>query len=300
MGKVASARGSNDLGWLQARDFETVLQTFGERDCMLYALGLGIGSDPCNSEQLRFVQGSPIAVLPTIAAVLASPGEWMRDPSVGLHWERLVALSHHLEIHLPIPASGTVCSRVKVTDVFDRGAGRGALIYWERELTEASTHARLAVLRGRALARGNGGFGGCPPPVIERDPEPDGPAPIRWRWPTLPMQALVYRLSGDFNPVHADPGVAKAAGFERPILHGLCTLGIACFAIVSRVCHGNPVAVKSIFGRYTGVVYPGETLEVQIWNHGSAVRFRCRVEERDSIVVDGGTAHCDVPRERCH
>lgn len=297
MAETAPAQGTNDLGRLKARDFETVVQTFGERDCMLYALGLGIGSDPCSAEQLRFVQGSPVQVLPTIAAVLAGPGEWMRDPSVGLRWERLVALSHHLQIHCPIPASGTVCSRVKVTDVFDRGAGRGALIHWERELTDASTHACLAVLKGRALARGDGGFGGCAPPVIARDPEPEGPAPIRWRWPTLPMQALVYRLSGDFNPVHADPEVAKASGFDRPILHGLCTLGIACFAIVSRVCHGNPAALSSISARYTGVVYPGETLEVQIWNDGPTVRFRCRVEERDSIVVDGGAAQCDVLRE---
>ncbi|RYF39705.1 MAG: 3-alpha,7-alpha,12-alpha-trihydroxy-5-beta-cholest-24-enoyl-CoA hydratase [Comamonadaceae bacterium] len=296
MAETAPALGTNDLGRLKTRDFGTVVQTFGERDCMLYALGLGIGGDPCSAEQLRFVQGSPVAVLPTIAAVLASPGEWMREPSVGLQWERLVALSHHLEIHRPIPLSGTVCSRVKVTDVFDRGAGRGALIHWERELTDASTQGCLAVLRGRALARGDGGFGGRPPPVTVRDSELEGPAPIRWRWPTSPMQALVYRLSGDFNPVHADPAVAKAAGFDRPILHGLCTLGIACFAIVSHVCQGDPVALKSISARYTGVVYPGETLEVQIWNDASTVRFRCRVEERDSVVVDGGAAQCEVPR----
>ncbi|MET4577670.1 MaoC/PaaZ C-terminal domain-containing protein [Ottowia thiooxydans] len=289
-----TARAAPNLDLLKARNFPPVSQTFGERDCILYALGLGIGNDPCNVEQLRFVQGTRISVLPTIAAVLASPGEWMRDPSLGIKWERLVALSHHLEIRRPIPSAGTVHSHVKVTDVFDRGENRGALIHWQRELIDASTQECLAILKGLALARENGGFGGHAPPVAKREPEPAGPPQVCFRWSTLQMQALIYRLSGDLNPLHSDPEVAKAAGFEKPILHGLCSLGVACFAIVSKVCRGDTSALKEISARYTGVVYPGETLEVQIWHEGPNVRFRCRVEERDSVVLEGGTAQCLV------
>ncbi|WP_051236841.1 MaoC/PaaZ C-terminal domain-containing protein [Ottowia thiooxydans] len=278
-----------EMELLKGKTFPPVSQTYGERDCILYALGLGIGNDPCNVEQLRFVQGSRISVLPTMAAVLASPGEWMRDPSLGIKWERLVALSHHLDIFRPIPSAGTVHSLVKITDVFDRGQARGALIRWQRELIDTSTQECLAILSGQALARDNGGFGGRAAPVVVRDTEPDGPPQIRFRWTTLEMQALLYRLSGDLNPLHSDPGVAKAAGFEKPILHGLCSLGVACFAIVSTVCQGDTAAIKQISARYTGVVYPGETLEVQIWNDGPNVRFRCRVEERDSVVLNGGT-----------
>lgn len=282
-----------DLSRLKGHRFATVEHSYSERDSILYALGLGIGHNPCSSEQLRFVQGDQVVAVPTMAAVVASPTDWMRDPSSGIDLSQLVALSHHIEILCPFPAAATVHSRVTVTDVFDRGASKGAVIHWERELFEASSGTRLAVLRARALARNNGGFGGATPPLRTSDALLSETPEVTLEWPTQPIQGLLYRLSGDFNPLHSDPMVAAAAGFERPILHGLCTLGICGFVLGTKFGGGDVAPLKAISGRYCGVVYPGETLLIDAWGEASQIRFRCRVHERNAVVVEQGTARCN-------
>jgi acyl dehydratase len=237
------------------------------------------------------VQGDRVEALPTMAAVLASPTEWMRDPVLGIDWSKLVALSHHVETFHTLPTSGNVRSQVSVTEVTDRGPARGAVIHWERELTEEASGVRLAVLKAHALARNNGGFGGKPPASYTPLPAEAGPPDETFQWPTLPNQGLIYRLSGDMNPLHSDPAVALAAGFERPILHGLCTLGICGFVIMTQGPSAT-ASLQSISGRYTGVVYPGETLSIDVWRNSQMVRFRCRVAERNVVVIEHGTARC--------
>lgn len=280
-----------DLSALKGHHFSPLVHSYSERDSILYALGLGIGHDPCSADQLRFVQGDHIVAVPTMAAVVASPTEWMREPDLGIDWKKLVALSHHLDILHPFPAAATVRSHVVVTDVFDCGASKGALIHWERELVDHKTGVRLALLQAKALARNNGGFEGPSAPARTLDVEAVEPPAMTLIWPTQPMQGLVYRLSGDRNPLHSDPAVAAVAGFERPILHGLCTLGICGFVIAMRLGTGG-AALKTLSGRYSGVVYPGETLLVDVWGDPSHVRFRCRVQERNVVVVEQGIARC--------
>ena len=281
-----------DLNRLKGHRFAAVEQSYGERDTILYALGLGIGHAPCSSTQLRYVQGDRVVAVPTMAAVVASPTEWMRDESWGIDWTQLVALSHQLEVFRTIPVAATVRSHVTVTDVLDRGASKGAVIHWERELVDASTGMTLAVLRAKALARNNGGFGGPLAPPRTSDEVPGEPPEVTLQWPTQPMQGLLYRMSGDLNPLHSDPMVAEAAGFQRPILHGLCTLGICGFVLGAPFGGGEDAPLRAISGRYCGVVYPGETLLIEAWGEPSRIRFRCRVYERNVVVVEQGTARC--------
>ncbi len=267
----------------------TGAQSYAVRDTRLYALGLGLGQDPQDAWQLAYLDPSEPVVVPTQAAVLAGASDWMRDPRHGIDWRRLVALSHRLEWLAPLPASGTVRSRVEIGEVFDRGADRGAILHWRRHLFDQDGRP-LAVLHARALARGNGGFGG-PASPREALPTPPGPPAVVWRWPTHPAQAQWYALSGDDNPLHRDPAVARAAGFVRPVLHGLCSLGICCLALL-RASESQPrTRWRSLSGRYAGVAYPGETLQVELWpDAGARFRFRCRVVERDTVVIDDGEA----------
>ncbi|WP_144637475.1 MaoC/PaaZ C-terminal domain-containing protein [Bordetella genomosp. 13] len=278
-----------DLSRLAGHAFPAVTQAYDERDCMLYALGLGLGQDPCAPEQLRHVQGDPVATLPMMSAVLASPTEWMRDPALGIVWQRLVALSHRMEFHRALPARGVVRSQTRVSAVYDCGS-KGARIHWERDLVDAVSGDLLAVLKATALARDNSGFGGAPAPARPRGQPPAAAPAFRFRWRTLPIQGLVYRLSGDMNPLHSDPDVARQAGFERPILHGLCSLAICGLGLIDTVCAGRPVRLRALSASYAGIVYPGETLEMDIWPDTEEVQFQCRVLDRSSLAVAEGTA----------
>jgi acyl dehydratase len=159
-----------------------------------------------------------------------------------------------------------------------------------KRLYESETNALLASVRSVVFLRGDGGCGSFGAP-------PTSPGPIAGRAPdavceikTLPQQALIYRLSGDYNPLHADPKPARKAGFERPILHGLCTMGIATRALLSTYLPGNPDGLKSMFVRFIKPVYPGETILAEFHRNGDEVRFRCRVKERDAVVLDRGSA----------
>ncbi|UUX97103.1 MaoC family dehydratase [Aquabacterium sp. J223] len=273
---------------LPQREFPAIEQRYDERDTLLYGLGLGLGQDPTDPGQLRHVYEEGLAALPTQAAVLASPGFWMQEPDTGIQWQHLVAAGHEVELTAPLPVRGHVVSRARVTQVFDRGAGKGALILWERALTEVPGGRVLAHIRCSAIARADGGFGGPTAPRPAGPAMPERPADHRLDWQTLPGQALLYRLTGDMNPLHASPAVARSAGFERPILHGLCTLGIAAY-LLGRHCAG-PQGLQRIGARYTGVVYPGDLLRTEVWKDGDALAFRVVCVDRDKVVLDGGTA----------
>jgi acyl dehydratase len=277
--------------------FEEVHQTYDQDFTMLYALGLGIGSDPVDEHALRFVNdtmsGTPLA-LPTLCTVVGFPGSWMRHPETGIDALRMVHGEELIEMHAPMPASASMVARHRVTRIVDKGPGRGATVTYEKDLFESATRLRIATVTHTTFCRGDGGFsatdGVCdvsPPPP--RKP-PDGPPDKTLDHRTMPQQALIYRLLADRNPLHSDPGVARAAGFERPILHGLCTYGIAAYALVSSWCSGHPAGLKSLFCRFSAPVLPGETVRTEMYRCEDGIAFRARVLERDVIALDYGFA----------
>ena len=272
--------------------FPPVEQTYGEKDTILYALGLGFGSDPLDENQLRFVfeEAPGFAAAPTMAAVLAGPGFWVRDPDSGIDWKRILHGEQEIELHAPVPTAATVTGETRVIEIIDKGADKGALIYLERTLTDKATGARLATLRSTTFARGDGGFAGPTGPTRPVHDLPKRQPDLHRDIEVARQAALIYRLSGDPNPLHASPEVAAAAGFKAPILHGLCTLGVAGRAILETCCEYDPARFKSLALRFSSPVYPGETIRTEMWRDGETVSFRARVPERDVIVLNNGKA----------
>jgi acyl dehydratase len=275
---------------LMAWPFEDVRHRYTQRDTMLYALGVGLGTDPCNETELRFVYEKDLLALPTLPVVLGYPGMWLKDPATGVDWVRLVHGEQGLRLHRPIPAEGEVIGRTRVCNIIDKGPGKGALIYTERTVSDAASGELLATLSSTTFCRADGGFGGPSGPVKTVHELPARTPDHSIDFATQPRAALIYRLSGDYNPLHAEPAVASAAGFKQPILHGLATYGIAGWALTQSVCGGNPAAVQSIDVRFSSPVYPGETIRTELWVDGKVVSFRSRVVERDVVVLNNGRA----------
>ncbi|MDF1483090.1 MaoC/PaaZ C-terminal domain-containing protein [Extensimonas sp. H3M7-6] len=279
-----------DYDKLMAWRFEDVRHRYTQRDTMLYALGVGLGTDPCNETELRFVYEKNLLALPTLPVVLGYPGMWLKDPATGVDWVRLVHGEQGLKLHRPIPAEGDVIGRTRVTGIIDKGQGKGALIYTERSVVDAASGDLLATLTSTTFCRADGGFGGPSGPVKSVHELPTRAPDHSTDFATQPRAALIYRLSGDYNPLHAEPAVARAAGFERPILHGLATYAIAGWAIVKTVCGGDPHAVGSIDVRFSSPVYPGETIRTEMWVDGKVVSFRALAVERNVVVLNNGRA----------
>ncbi len=271
--------------------FEAVEQTYTTKDTILYALGLGLGADPLDERQLDFVfEENDFKALPTMAVVLAGPGFWVREPDSGIDWVKVLHGEQGLKIHKPLPPEATVVATTKVTGLVDKGADKGALIYSERTLVDKSTGDELATLTSTTFGRGDGGFGGAAGPTKPVHPIPDRKPDMVCDLNTLPQAALIYRLSGDPNPLHASPGVARAANFKAPILHGLCTLGVAGHAILKSACDYDTSRFKSLDLRFSAPVYPGETIRTEMWNDDGIVSFRSSVIERDVVVLNNGRA----------
>ncbi|MGQ0696703.1 MAG: MaoC/PaaZ C-terminal domain-containing protein [Panacagrimonas sp.] len=262
---------------------------YTRRDTMLYALGLGLGADPVDEQQLRYVYEDGLVSFPTYPVVLGHPGFWWKRPDTGVDWVRIVHGEQGLILHKLPPAEGEVIGRTRITHMVDKGEGKGLLVYTERTVTDAATGELLATLPSTTFLRGDGGIGGPSGPVPEVHALPDRAPDETITIQTLPQAALIYRLSGDDNPLHADPKVARAAKFDRPILHGLCTLGVATHALLK--ASGYPAdGLASLNLRFTSPVYPGETLATDIWRDGKFWSFRTRVPARDTVVLGNGRA----------
>ncbi len=277
-------------------DYETLLnynlpdvrQHVTPRDTILYALSVGFGQDPLDPRQLDFVDHHrALRAVPMAAVVLGHSGLWLTDPATGVDAVQLVHGEQGIVMHRPLPTSGEVIGRTRVTGLVDKGPGRGALLYTEKQLFLASTGERLATATSTTFLRGDGGFGGPSGPVQPPHPMPDGPPDWTMDLPTRPEQALLYRLNGDDNPLHADPAFAARAGFPRPILHGLCTLGVIGHALLATLGGYDPVRFQEMHLRFTAPVFPGETIRTEGWHDGS---FRARAVERDVVVVNNGRA----------
>ncbi|MDY0067258.1 MAG: MaoC/PaaZ C-terminal domain-containing protein [Steroidobacteraceae bacterium] len=292
-----------DYQRLKSWPFGTIEQTYTEKDTILYALGVGLGMDPLDERQLRFVYEENLQALPTQAVVLGSPGFWARRPDSTIDWVRLVLGQHSLRIHKPLPPRGAVVAHNAVTRIVDKGPGRGALVVTERRLLEKSSGEPLATLEQLSFCRGDGGYSApsaAHPAGQPSDPPPRDPAVLPDTAPELvcdlatrPETALIYRLSADLNPLHADPRVASAAGFPRPILHGLATYGVACHAILRCCCDYRTERLRAFSARFSSPVFPGETIRTEIWRRGGQALFRARVVERDVVVLSGGCAEFD-------
>jgi len=277
-----------DADALLRHEVPDVRQRLTAQDAVLYALSVGLGQDPLDLRQLDFVDHHrPLRALPFMAVVLGHPGFWLADPRTGVDAVRLVHGEQGIVIHHPFPIGGEIVGRTRVTGLVDKGPGRGALLYTEKRLADAADGTLLATATATVFLRGDGGFGG--PSGLVRPPHPmPATAPDHVvDLPTRPEQALLYRLNGDDNPLHADPAVAKAAGFPRPILHGLCTLGVVGHALLRTLGDYDPARFQALDLRFSAPVFPGETIRTEIWQDGA---FQARVVERDVLMVSNGRA----------
>jgi acyl dehydratase len=268
-------------------------QHYTEKDVMLYALGVGLGHDPVDERELAFVYEKNLKVLPTFPVVLGFEPFLLRDIDAGVNFEMTVHGEEHLTLHRSLATSGTILARLRILDVIDKGAGKGALLLMERAISDKATGEPLATIRQTVFCRADGGFSGGTRPSPPVHALPDRAPDLICDLQTRPEMALIYRLSADVNPLHADPAVARAAGFERPILQGLGTFGVAGHSILCSVCDYDPARLRSIAGRFSAPVHPGETVRTEMWRDGDVVSFRARVVERDAVAINNGRAEVD-------
>ncbi|HSV36313.1 MAG TPA: MaoC/PaaZ C-terminal domain-containing protein, partial [Ramlibacter sp.] len=266
---------------------------YTERDTMLYALGLGFGQDPMDRGALRFVYEKELQAMPTMATVMGSPGIWWRDPRTGADPVKLVHGEQDIRVLRPLATSGTLIARNQVVSLTDKGAGKGAIAVILRTLIDEATGETVAESKNVTFLRGDGGFSATSG-VSDPGPEPLSAVPeraadIEVSYTSRPEAALIYRLSGDVNPLHADPDVAAKAGFHAPILHGLCTYGMAARAAIEQVLGHDAARLKRLAVRFTSPVWPGETVRYELWREGATLlRLRASVDARKVVVLSNG------------
>jgi len=260
--------------------------TYTDRETMLYALGVGFGRDPMNEAELPFVYENGLKTVPTLATVIA----WGQRTigASGINYLMVVHGEQRLTMHKPLPASATIIADERVSGAVDKGAGKGALIFTEKVIRLKGTNEKLCTLGGTIFARGDGGFGGPSTGAIEPHPIPERKADVVHEADTRADQALLYRLSGDRNPLHSDPKIATMAGFPRPILHGLCSYGTACRSVLATICKYDHTLIAGFDVRFSSPVFPGETIVTEMWKDGKIVSFRSKVKERDVVVINNG------------
>ena len=278
-----------DLARVREHRFEPVTHRYTFRDTILYALGLGFGEQPLAPSHLTFVYEEGLKAMPSLCVVLAHPGFWAKRPEFGINWLKLLHGEQSFQVHSPLPVEGVVRGEYEIEAVDDKG-DKGAVLHQVKRLYNEANNDLLATVRSVLFLRADGGcgsFGATPAPAT---PLPEGRPDTSIEIRTLPQQALIYRLSGDYNPIHADPVAAAKAGFERPILHGLCTMGVAARALIEAFAPAEPERVKSMFVRFSKPVFPGETIVTECFEREGKIRFRCRAKERDVVVLDRGEA----------
>lgn len=270
---------------LLAHTFPDIKQSYTPRDAILYALGVGLGQTPTAAEDLKYLLETNLSVLPTMAVTLCTPGMWIRDPEFGINTAKLVHLSQAAMFHAPLPPQADVVASARIASLTDRGKDKGALVVVERQIRDGHTMMPYCTLQQTLLLRAEGGFGGPPatkPPAMLL---PARAADTQIDFATSPRAALIYRLSGDWNPLHSHPDIAAKAGFERPILHGLCSYGVTGW-ILMKACRKS--FFKSLSLRFSGSIFPGDTLNFFIWREADQVLFEAKVAGR--TVLDQGHA----------
>lgn len=278
-----------DVDKLRAYVVPVTRDDYDPRDVILYALGVGAGLS-ADIDETAFLFERQLQVLPTMALVLGTPGFWGMDPHSGLDWLNIMHGEQRLKLFAALDPAGALIGQITVTDLADKGAGKPALLRSIKQLrTPGGT--LVAETTDDWVVRGAGGFGGARnlpgealPPVPQRDPDAEV------LLPTARSQAAIYRLSGDRNPLHIDPAIARSAGFDGPILHGLSTMGVVARALIHACCEGEAQRLREIAVRFTAPVYPGETIRTHIWQEGATLHFRADAVERNVRVIDNGLA----------
>ena len=257
-------------------------------DVLLYHLALGAGADPLDPRELRYATEDGLHVVPTFGVVAptlhATEAPRVAYPGIDIDLVKVVHGAQRIDVHGPIPSAGSGSAVTRVTGVYDKVT---AAVIETQTVVTGDAGVPLWTATSSIFARGEGGFGG------ERGPSGAGAAPEREpdvvvTTPTLPQQALWYRLLGDRNPLHNDPAFAARAGFDRPILHGLCTFGMVCKAIVDTCLGVAPETVRSFGARFAGIVFPGETLRTAVWREDGRLIFATSVIERDAPALGAG------------
>ena len=269
-------------------EMEPVEFSWVSSDVQLYNLALGAGSDPMDSRELRYLTDGTPQVLPTFSSVAASfhatEAPTVSFPGIEIELSRVLHASEAVTVPAPLPASGAGRAVTRITEIWDKG--KAAVIFNETTVADSSGKTLWTVKRS-IFARGEGGFGGERGPSTSAE-TPERAADFEIDIPVLPQQALLYRLCGDRNPLHSDPEFAAAAGFPRPILHGLCTYGMTCKALVDTVLDADTTRVGSYGARFAGVVYPGETLKASVWQDGDRLRAIVTAPSRGDETVLAG------------
>jgi acyl dehydratase len=268
---------------------EGIEVSYTDKESIRYALGVGLGNDPMNLDELKYVYENGQIALPSMATNFQYHSSLLL--SANLNLIMVVHGEQKLSIINPIPVSGDFLIDMKVINCFDKGATKGAVIDVETSVSLKKDGTPICKLISTTFARGDGGFGGDDTPpsipmVLEGSPD------ITHEVTTKPDQALIFRLSGDYNPLHSDPSFAKAAGFPKPILHGLCSYGVACRSIVESVCDNDVKKLKRFNCRFSSPVFPGETIVTEMWKKDKIINFQSKVKERDKIVLKNG--ECEI------
>jgi acyl dehydratase len=255
------------------------------RDSLMYALTVGMAAG-AEADDLPFVWEKDQRIVPSMATMLAFDDSWLEQ--AGINLKQVVHGALDLHFHAPLAAEGEVLAETRIAGLDDKGAGKAGLVFVETVLSQGD-HAACTLL-STVFVRGAGGFGG---PVGEQPiaaKVPEGAPQVTSQTPTSPNQALLFRLLGDRNPLHVDPALARQVGFDRPILHGACTFGIACAEVVRVFCEQEPTRLHRFAARFAGPLYPGETLAFSFWRDGPRIAFRAMAAEREAIVLDNGLA----------
>ncbi len=261
--------------------------TWTERDFLLYAVSLGLGRCAVGEDGLSFVYERDLRVVPTFPTVIA----WVTPPtfpSLGIDAVHALHGEQRIEIHRPVRGPLSVCVSATVIRVRGKGVARGAAITLRQIISDLADGERVATLTTTCFGRREGGCGDAGPDAVPTAPAPTTPPERTYTMETLSDAALLYRLTGDDNPLHVDPTVARAAGFPRPILHGLCGFGMTCRAVLMAYPDLHPCMVASHEARFSAPIYPSETLAVDLWRKDECIWFRARVIERDVVAIANG------------
>lgn len=277
-----------DYDRLMAAEIPPLEQHYDARDQIIYALAVGLGADPTDERQLRFLYERDLLALPTAAATVA----WTRfsDLDLGLPYGRILHSEQRMVLHRPLAPTGHVITQLRVKEVVDRGAEKGAILYFERTVRDKPTDELISIQLLTIFARTSGGFGGPPREMIAPHPIPTRAPDLICTLKVSPRSALLYRLTGDVNPLHIDPTAAKAMGFERPILHGMATYGVMGHALLEAVLDYDPARLLELDVRFSAPVIPGDEIRTELWIDGEIVSLRASVPDRDVTVINNGRA----------
>jgi acyl dehydratase len=279
-----------NLDALRTHRFEAQRSAYTDKDVILYALSVGAGGDALDQAELHLVYEKALRALPTFAAVLAHPGAWIADPKFGVNFLKLLHGEQSLEVHAPLPPCAQIEATYRVVAVSDKGEGKGALVFFEKAISEVGSGQLLCTVSSTLFLRADGGCGGFGTPPAPLPPAPEQGFEVLDELKTGVHWALLYRLNGDRNPIHVDPAAGAKAGFDRPILHGLCTYGIAGYLLVRSVCALDPSRLRSLNVRFSSPVFPGESIRLEGARNADGVFFRAVVPERNQVVLSQGFA----------